>query len=120
MASSNNLDKNNNNQLALVKSNKLDTNNRYLLSIENSFENKNNNNNDDEISVSDNSNKKIKLKNDNTIENNQLILANQFARNFKQKKITLTNQFFTLSLLEYICNLLNSRDRNLAEHQFQG
>jgi len=37
-----------------------------------------------------------------------------------KKKITLTHQFFTLSLLEYICNLLSPNDRNSAEIQFQG
>ena len=37
-----------------------------------------------------------------------------------KKKITLTHQFFTLSLLEYICNLLSPNDRNSAEAQFQG
>lgn len=37
-----------------------------------------------------------------------------------KKKITLTHQFFTLSLLEYICNLLSPNDRNAAEIQFQG
>lgn len=37
-----------------------------------------------------------------------------------KKKITLTHQFFTLSLLEYICKLLSPNDRNAAEAQFQG
>ena len=32
----------------------------------------------------------------------------------------LTHHFFTLALLEYVCNLLNSRDRQAAEHQFEG
>lgn len=37
-----------------------------------------------------------------------------------KEKITLTHQFFTLSLLEYICNFLNPKDPQSAHSQFQG
>ena len=38
----------------------------------------------------------------------------------KSKKVALTHQLFTLSLLEYICDQLNVKDKQSAELQFQG
>ena len=37
-----------------------------------------------------------------------------------RQKIPLKHQFYILSLLEYICNLLNINDKNAAETQFKG
>ncbi len=49
-------------------------------------------------------------------------IANVFAMNNinLRQKIPLKHQFFILSLLEYICNLLNINDKNAAETQFKG
>ena len=49
-------------------------------------------------------------------------IANVFAMNniTLRQKIPLKHQFFILSLLEYICNLLNINDKNAAETQFKG
>jgi hypothetical protein len=73
---------------------------------------------------SSNSNNKlvalVEAKNNNN--NNRRDVDSQFLLYSKinTKKITLTHQFFTLSLLEYICNLLSPNDRSAAEVQFQG
>lgn len=49
-------------------------------------------------------------------------IANVFTMNNinLRQKIPLKHQFFILSLLEYICNLLNINDKNAAETQFKG
>jgi hypothetical protein len=65
------------------------------------------NNNKDLILINDN--------NENLYKNLVTII------NFNNKKKTkLTQQFFTLSLLEYISHLLNPKDHQLARHQFKG
>ena len=38
----------------------------------------------------------------------------------QNKNKNATQQLFTLSLLEYICNLLNLKDKRSAEIQFKG
>jgi hypothetical protein len=66
------------------------------------------NNNNDLILLNDNNN-------DNLYKNLVSII------NFNNKKKTkLTQQFFTLSLLEYISHLLNPKDHQLARLQFKG
>jgi hypothetical protein len=62
--------------------------------------------------------------------NNDLILINDNDNLYKnlvsiisfnnKKKTKLTQQFFTLSLLEYISHLLNPKDHQLARLQFKG
>lgn len=89
------------------------------------------NNSDSDSSRNNNSNKTksnsnnklvalVEAKNNNN--NNRRDVDSQFLLYSKinTKKITLTHQFFTLSLLEYICNLLSPNDRSAAEVQFQG
>lgn len=53
----------------------------------------------------------------NQLIDSQLLMYNKID---PKKKIDLTHQFFTLSLLEYICNLLNPNDRQSADIQFNG
>ncbi len=46
-----------------------------------------------------------------------------FFLNELKKKVdnnNLTRQFFTLGLLEYLCNILNPNDENTAQIQFKG
>lgn len=62
--------------------------------------------------------KQLVLSNKNKIQQQQQL--HQLKNLNSRKKIQLTHQFFTLSLLEYICNLLNINDKNAAEFQFQG
>ena len=38
----------------------------------------------------------------------------------RQLKQKLTNQFFTISLVEYVCNLMNPKSPESAQLQFQG
>ncbi|CAF0793232.1 unnamed protein product [Brachionus calyciflorus] len=59
---------------------------------------------------------------DNLNEKNFINTKNLSIKTIRKqtKNKFLTHHFFTLALLEYVCNLLNSRDRQAAEHQFEG
>jgi hypothetical protein len=82
---------------------------------EDCFSNKIKNNNDK--NTSNDSNKKLALVKKGDLENFNFQLSKK--QNSKKETI-LTQQFLTLSLLEYICNLLSPRDKNRAEIQYRG
>ena len=67
--------------------------------------------------TSNDSNKKLAIVKKADLENMNFQLAKK--QNSKKETI-LTQQFLTLSLLEYICNLLSPRDKSRAELQYQG
>lgn len=98
--------------------------NQIITNNSNSDSDSSRNNNSRNKTKSSNSNNKlvalVEAKNNNN--NNRRDVDSQFLLYSKinTKKITLTHQFFTLSLLEYICNLLSPNDRSAAEVQFQG
>ena len=67
--------------------------------------------------TSNDSNKKLALVKKADLESMNFQLAKK--QNSKKETI-MTQQFLTLSLLEYICNLLSPRDKSRAELQYQG
>lgn len=102
----------------------LDHNGNQIVKNNSDSSDSSRNNNSNNKTKSSNSNNKlvalVEAKNNNN--NNRRDVDSQFLLYSKinTKKITLTHQFFTLSLLEYICNLLSPNDRSAAEVQFQG
>jgi hypothetical protein len=53
-------------------------------------------------------------------KNNQLGKRENVPTRRRKLNQKLTNQFFTISLVEYVCNLMNPKSRESAQMQFQG
>jgi len=43
----------------------------------------------------------------------------EFSKKKKKVKITITHQLFTVSILEYVCNFINSKDQTKAQIKFK-
>ena len=86
-----------------------------------------NSNHDTKAASPNSQNRASSPKNNNERDQMALVLKNegvinQVAMNNIQlrQKISFKHQFFILSLLEYICNMLNLKDKQAAESHFQG
>ncbi len=119
-----------NNQLALVKyedkrksdleSDSNDAN--FIIYESNSSLSENVNNNhsksDSCLSNQNQNNRNIKSNKKSSLDKNQINSAISSIKIIRKKKIT--DQFFILSLIQYICNLQNVRNPQLADLQLQG
>lgn len=60
----------------------------------------------------------VLVNNKNLIRNERMLLINELKKN--QNNSNLTRQFFTLGLLEYMCNMLSPANSAQAQKKFKG
>lgn len=60
----------------------------------------------------------VLVNNKNMIRKERMLLINELRKN--QNNSNLTRQFFTLGLLEYMCNMLSPSDSVQSQQKFKG